>query len=178
MYNKEKETKGKENNIGKWICIVMGLSLAGVTIYNVVTDAAKFFTANVTSVLSIGAVLLVSYYLTQVKNDKRKWIDNVENMIDKIQQEIHNTEAYEGPEKMCLLHQRSINNKIEFLQSKKISSISNDLNYIHDQFQTFRELYSEHMKDTNFPAGMEGDFHRIITNISDKCDIMRIELRS
>lgn len=178
MANEGHERKnGNKRNISKWICIGAIIVLVIIVLYNCVTDWKVFLTTNVTSVLSISAVLIVSYYLTQMRNDERKRIDNVERLIIKIQQEIVSEKVIHGKINMCLLYQRSIANKIGYLRGLDLTKINDDLKYIDEQFITFKDLYGSHMNDTDFPESMEQDFQRLIINIIDRCDEMLVDLR-
>ena len=174
--SKEKNKRNR-NKTSVIVCIIAAAILLSVAIYNIVVDSTGFWKTNVTSLLSILAVLFISYYLTQMRNDERKKIDNIERLILKIQQEVASEKIIHGKSNMCLMYQRSINNKIEYLQNENLTSISDELKYIHEQFQSLRDMYGEHMNDSNFPGSIEPDFNRIIVNIVDKCDMMLIELR-
>lgn len=174
--SKEKNRRDR-NKISVIVCIVAVVILLGVAIFNIITDAAGFWTTNITSLLSILAVLFISYYLTQMKNDERKRIDNIERLILKIQQEVTDEKLIHGKRNMCLMYQRSTNNKIEFLQNQNLVSICDGLKYIHEQFQSLRDMYSDNMNDPDFPDSIEQDFRRIEVNIVDRCDMMLIELR-
>ena len=174
--NKEGNKRGKPRK-STVICIGAVVILSGVGIYNLIVDWQKFLTTNITSLLSIFAVLLISYYLTQRKNDERKRIDNIERLILKIQQEVTKDSLIQSKSNMCLLNQRSLNNKIEYLQKQGLSLINKELEYIHEQFQTFRDMYGDHMNEPETIKSMEQDFNRIVVNIVDKCDFMLIELR-
>lgn len=159
------------------ICVIAAIILFVLGLYNAVKNAEDFWSTNITSLLSISAVLFISYYLTQMRNDERKRIDNIERLVMKIQAEISSETLYCGKSNMCLMYQRSLNNKIEYLQEQNLSSIGSGLDYIHEQFQTYRDMYADHMNDTDFPASIEQDFSRIVVNIVDRCDKMLIELR-
>lgn len=174
--SKEKNRRDR-NKTSIIVCIIAAIILIGIAIYNIVVDSAEFWTTNITSLLSISAVLFISYYLTQMRNDERKRIDNIERLILKIQQEVADEKMIHGKSNMCLMYQRSTNNKIEYLQAQNLSSISDELKYIHEQFQSLRDMYGDHMNDADFPNSREQDFSRIVVNIVDKCDVMLVELR-
>ena len=67
-------------------CVIV--FLLGIGIYNIVVDAGAFFTASIYQIISLLFAIVITYLLTQRKNDKRRKNDMLDKMILGIQKDI------------------------------------------------------------------------------------------
>ncbi len=169
----------------KWITgivfIFITVIIFAVAVYSVFSTGSVFFHISVFQVLSLLFVLYITYFLSQRRNDERRKIDIVDKMIFKIQEDVVKSELInyksEEDKSMALLLQKSIANRLEYLNDSKIGSdIKGELEYIIAEVEKMREFYGSHMNDEEYMKKSSNDFRKYIVNISDKCNLMHIKL--
>ncbi|MPM96456.1 hypothetical protein SDC9_143619 [bioreactor metagenome] len=125
--------------------------------------------------------LVFAYYFTQKNIDNRKIKEIIEDIIIKIQIEISNDSSYifekDFDKKVIMLKLRNLNNKIDILESaKKELKISEEVNYIHKEFDEYRESIGENLEDINFLITNQKEFMKKLQNIDNKCDELKMRL--
>ena len=157
--------------------VCFAIIIGAVSIYNICTNDS-FFELSVSATLNLAIIIFISYYLTQMRNDKRKQQESIERLIVKIQSEVIRPGLFNGDceYKIKLLHQRSITNKIEYIKKLGLAKIATDISYIDTEYNTLRDLYSNHMNNSEDINKLRPDFEKHIMNIADRCDMILIEI--
>lgn len=160
-----------------WIVLIFVAMVAALTIYNLIKNT-DFFDASMSSLISIVAVLLISYYLTQRKNDDRRKLENVDRLLTKIQEELKNKEICDASSEekieQALILQRSLGNKLKYYMDYCNEKEKRDAKYMFEEFKRVRELYGNHMNDSEYIRKSKGDFKNILTKIDDKCEELHL----
>lgn len=126
-------------------------------------------------------VVFVSFYLVQRKNDRRKKIEKIEQIVSKIQEiindpSIYSVSAEESKQKALMLH-RTCSNKINLLRDTEMSDEENKciLN-ISDEFRRIREFIGEHLEDQGYIDKSKTTITNYIVKIDDLCDTLQLLL--
>ena len=160
-------------------CVIV--FLLGIGIYNIVVDAGAFFTASIYQIISLLFAIVITYLLTQRKNDKRRKNDMLDKMILGIQKDISEKTlvcyATEEERSIALLLQKSLASRLEYLKNARMcASIVDEIDYISKEMENLREFYGSHMTDKEYMEKSSTDFEKYIVNISDKCFSIRLKL--
>lgn len=162
------------------LIFLLVLAVACLAVYNLITNLKDFFTTSMVPLLSVLVVIFISYFLTQIKTDERRKLDCIEKIINKIQNEMKHSKTFQvsslEENKMALLYQKSIANKIEYIISLNIDVIKDQMKYVETEFFSLRELYGNHMHDSDYMDKSKDDIEKRIVNITDKCDEIMLKL--
>lgn len=156
--------------------------IAIVAIFNLMNNGELFWQATFYQIMSLLAVVFITYFLTQRLNDKRRKIDTVDHLLNEIQMMVNRQELHgyiESQDKsMALMYQRLLANKVECLKryGKLGADIQNDVNYISNQCEEMKEFYGTHMEDKEYMKKSLMEFQKYTLNISERCDNIRIKL--
>lgn len=160
--------------------IIAGLFLVTMGIIN--RDTPDFWKMSFFNIVTIAIAIYFAFYLVQRQNDKRARIDKIEKLLNKIQVLITKEESYklyEQDKNNILISFRSLSNKLEALTQVGKSYIAKeDIVYLSDQFQTYRELHGNHVHSNDELKTLEMDFKKHIANIDDKIDQIIVKLLS
>lgn len=161
--------------------VITLVCILGISVYNIVVSSEEFFDATVYQIISLLFALIITFLLTQRKNDYRRKIDMIDKMIAGIQEDLSSREfvLYETDAQMniALLKQKSLANRIQYLMDSKIhNKIGKDVEYIAKEMENLREFYGAHMKDKDYMDKSSADIEKYIVNINDKCFSMRLKL--
>lgn len=141
----------------------------------------EFFDTSITSLLSLITVIYVSFYLTQKINDKRKKLDHIIELLEKIQVTINNDDFIalqdkNAREKALMLH-RKISNKIEIIKDYRYhSDLLKLINEMVKDLQEMRNLYGEYTPGSSLSNDDDREIHRIINRIDHNCDKLQTAL--
>lgn len=172
----------------KTITIVIVIVLAGLTIITGVCNwiyNEDFFSASITQVLTLAITLSIAFWATQYKTDVRKMKEHVEDVIEKLQILVFNTQFYSIPadgdkdvlQKQIYATNRKINNCISILEEYgKVLKFKKEIDYIRGEFETYRSRIGEHINDLDYLSKSENEFKRTAENIDTKCDYIILSL--
>lgn len=165
------------------IACIIGVVFGALTIYNIFYNSEGFWKISIYHILSLVFVIFISYFLVQKRTDERQKVSMVDKMIEDIQKSVSMdvVVGYETEEdrKQALLYQKSIANRIDYLQKSSVCSvIKEDLEYIKKEMESLREFYGNHMNDKSYMEKSTTDFNKYIVNICDKCYAMRLQIYS
>lgn len=163
------------------IVIFGSIVLLCIGVYNICTNGKSFFEASVYQVISLIFVLLITFYLTQMKNEERRKIDMLDRMLIDLQNELNADRfiKYETEDDihMALLSQKSVANRLAYLrESGLFPKIMEEIKYIDNEITHLREMYGEHMNDKEYMNKSKKDFDKYITNAEDKIFSVHLKL--
>lgn len=133
----------------------------------------EFYSASLIDVMTIGIAIFISFLITQYGDNKRRRNDCIEHVILEIERMVSDEEIVDSKSNMTLLKQASCANRIKYLKDAKFSDIEEDIEFIEQQFQEIRDLYSNHKDDL---LTVKNDLERHQKLICDKCNKVRINL--
>ena len=159
------------------IIILIVLAILGeINIYN--NGWQEFVKMNAYEIFTIAIALLVTYYLTERKNDIRKLNNKIENICGNMQvylrEEYGITPSRPNKERV-LMNIRYISNKIHILErlSEKNKEIKDAVNYIKIEHNKYREFVTDNFdqEDVYFQEeNRQEKLKSIINNIDNKLD--------
>lgn len=170
----------KRNIIRIIITISLALVFISLFIYNFKNNST-FFDIPVYTILNLIVATFFAFYLTQKKQDERKFKETAERLIYKIQNTISSEKMYrikneKDIEDLKLTH-RTISNRIETLDKLKDKlNYKKEIEYIKDKFKTYRELFGNHINDVNHLTNSERDLFNFIELIDNKLDEILLSL--
>lgn len=150
--------------------------LGGVNIYN--NGWKDFIKMNAYEIVTIAIALLVTYYLTERKNDIRKLNNKIENICNNMQvylrEEYGITPSKKNKEKV-LMNIRYISNKIHILEklSEKNKEIKDSISYIKKEHKKYIEFVDDNFDQEDIYFQEENRREKlksIINNIDNKLD--------
>lgn len=137
----------------------------------------KFFELTVGNSISAMISLYVAYYLTEIRNNERKYKEKAEDILNKIQvlvsEPSFTCDNYELREHR--IRQRTLNNKITLLEkiSQKLTC-EDDVKYIRQQFDDYREFIDAHIEDVEHLKKSKPELMKFAANIENKCDEIKV----
>lgn len=152
-----------------FVCICIGLG-----IHNFNTNS-EFLKTPLSTIVTILIAVIVSYFLVQKKTDDRRKNEKIDKLLYKIQ-DIILEEDFLVAEKGSLIKQRSIVNKIQYLQENIDNKFENDVCRIREQFDILREFYSEHYQDEEYMKKSQNELMNYIRLVDDACDKIHMKL--
>lgn len=181
----EKSEKTMKEKITNFIiCILILFSLV-LGIYNSCANTSDFFNASATQILTLLITIGIGFWITQYRNDQRKAKEQVESIVTKLQQIVTNERFYiiscEGDvdetKKYLNTTNRKINNYINILtEYSKMLSFSQEISYIGEEFNKYRNTIGYHIHDLEYLSKTEQDFKLISENIDTKCEYIILSL--
>ncbi len=172
----------------KIITFILVIVLAGLTIATGICNwihNEDFFSASITQVLTLAITLSVAFWATQYKTDVRKMKEHAENVIEKLQALVSDSQFYSIPadgdkeaiQKQITTTNRKINNYISILNEyAKTLNFKTEVEYIRGEFETYRTRVGEHINDLEYLSKSEAEFKRAAENIDTKCDYIILGL--
>ena len=154
--------------------VIILTSIASLFIYNLMTYDA-FWKASFVDIFTIGFAIIISFYIVEKNNDRRKRNDCIEHIVMEIEQ-LLNSEIIFKMGKETLNYQASCANRIKYLKDANFLDIQEDINFIADKFEEIRMLYSNHNNSKKNLDSVYEDFKRNQQYICDKCNKIRIWL--
>lgn len=140
-------------------------------------DNTFFFDATAIELIMLLVGILLTFFYVERRNDKERKNIAIEHLIDSIEGIVDNPKFCTLDEnRTALMLHKSCGNKIKYLKDASIKEFKDDIDFISNEFDEIRALYSEHMENENELKMLENDFKRHVQNIRDKCDKIRINL--
>lgn len=167
----------------KIIWVVPVLFLGAIIYVGVInyTNNSEFMNASVTQIITLLIAVIITFYITQYKNDQRKIKDYAESIIRKIQNVVMD-EGFisfdEGTEtKQITMVNRKMSNYIDVLKkyAEKLN-FSTDAKYIEEEFQRYREFVDEHISDIEYLNKSATTLQNHAEKIEQKCDLIIFNL--
>lgn len=127
-------------------------------------------------------VIFISYFLTQRRNDKRKYIDTVQVVIQRIfeilkSEKLH-TITTKDDVNFVRITQKRIDNELKVLQENIDSAeCLEKVNYIKTQFDAYWNLVSNHIDDVTHLANSNRDLLNYITNMEGKLSELMFDIQ-
>ena len=173
---------GKGGNIGYRIGVggtIGAIVLIGI--YNIIKYGQDFFKASIYQIVSLLFAIIITYLLTQKKNDARRKADMLEKMFLGIEKDITDKSLIQfvtvDERNIALLQQKSLASRLEYLKEAKICvDIASDVEYMAKEMENLREFYGAHMSDKDYMEKSTADMEKYIVNITDKCFAVRLKL--
>lgn len=171
--------KGKKGNIA--IVIIGSMILLCLLGYNVYAKGKVFFEASIYQIISLMFALLITFFLTQMKNDERRKLDMLDKMLIDIQKDLNDENILkfetEDERSMALLHQKSVANRLKYLVDNNLfPELEEEIKYIDNEIGHLRDMYGEHMTDMEYMRKSKKQFTLYITNVEDKIFLAHLKL--
>ena len=173
----------KQTKITLIVVVIAGIIIS-ITIFNLCSNET-FLTASITQILTLAVTLGIAFWATQYKTDIRKTKEHAEDVIRKLQSIVSDKQFYSIPaegnkeeiQKLVNSTNRKINNCITILcEYSKTLGFNEEINYIHNEFEKYKERTGEHINDLDYLSKSEDEFKRISNNIDFKCDYIILSL--
>lgn len=149
------------------ICISLG-------IYNLINNQ-EFFKTSFSTIVSIIVAVVLSYFLAQRKTDTRRKKEKIDSLLYKIQNIMLSNDFYTVKTENLIL-QRSIANKIEYIEENIGSDFKDDIKRIKENFERYRNTYGNSYADSKNMNNSERELRNYIALIDDVCDKIHIKL--
>lgn len=165
------------------LLVLAVLVMAVINIF--VLHNSDFWEISIAQVLTLLVAIVVAFWATQRKNDKRKIKEQIEKITEKIQMEVSspdfvNFDVNSNPEevqKRITMATRKLTNCINILwEYSKILDISEEIRYIEDQIKGYRDFVSVKVGDLDYLSKSETHLRKYAENINSKCDFIISQL--
>lgn len=165
--------------------IVVIICIVCAAIYNMFANCSSFWNINITQVLTMIIAVCIAFEAAQFKNDERKLKEQAEKIIAKIQFIVNepaftsfpNSGDGESLKRQNRIAIRKLHNCINILKEySNISNISNDVDYIEEQYKSYNDFVSEHPDDLDYLSKSEIHLKKYAENIDSKCDQLLLKL--
>ena len=160
--------------------ILLSIGMLGLVLHNINTND-DFFKTSITNVLTLIVAVVLTYYMSQRRNDVRRKKDVVSKILDKICVLISDSRMCEITEKkdveFILINIRTISNKITCLESLSVQlGYKNELDQIKNIFSEYEDFVSEHISDIDYLKKSRKDLSNKIALIEKKCDTILVNI--
>lgn len=156
------------------------IALVIVGIFNVSNDlSGTFFEATLIDIMSVAVVVLLVFYLTELRSDARNKKEAVDRLIARLinlldDQVFYNIES-EKEVKVIMIKQRDIKNKLEILRNCNLLA-DEDISYASDQFTAYWECVSEHIRDFDYLKKSSTQLQKHISNMQNRLEKSAISI--
>lgn len=162
-----------------WVLLIFSIFVFALFFFNLLTNK-DFWISSASSIFSIFAVLFLSYYLTQKRNDQRKKLENYDRLICKIQDELYNEAMFcansKEEQNKALNLQRSLGNKLKYFMDFCDEELKDDAKYMSDEYVRLKTLYGNHMSDVDYINKSKEDFKNGLCKIDDRCEELHLKI--
>lgn len=172
----------KTHNFDLRVIIIGVISLAilfFVGLHNFYKNKCLFFNTTLIDILNLIFMAIFTYYLVELKSDKRKKQECIEDFIRKIQSMLDDKRFYKIDSEESLeyirLIQRSVKSKIEVLKKFQDDNLIQDINYIQQQFDEYWQIVSDNINNISNLAILNNTLYRHINNMQNKLDQIIVE---
>ena len=163
------------NTIKKYLLPVIGVVII-ITLLFINFSSTTFWNASFTEIITIGMAVFISFYLTEKLNDKRRRNECIEHIILELEQMMNEEYIFSIDKKKSFMYQRSCANRIKYLKDANFQDIREDINFIANEIETIKDLYSNHNQNKKSLEAHFADFDKHRNLICDKCNKIRIGL--
>lgn len=169
----------------KPLCVlifVLAIVLFAVSLISIHFHSAKtFFAINISNIISIGVTIVFSFILVQNLTDERKQREVVDNIIMDLKTSLSDNKYYiitgETDKDSLLDSIRVLANNVDYLSNVNSKFINqNDVTYIKDIFEEYRNLIGDHITDLSYLSKSKKELERKINLIDSKLTNMRLEI--
>lgn len=166
--------------LGNIISGIAFIVILGIAIYNGFNNS-DFWEISIGPVITLLIAIILSYYLTQRKNDKTHVNEKIDHLVYKIQDTILEdtflSAENEQIQRTNLINHKIIANKINQLKEIcKDQKVIENLTHIEREFSELREFYGEHYKDTEYMKKSDAQLKNYVAQIDNYCDAIHILL--
>lgn len=156
------------------LVILFWLGCLALGIYNGIKNP-DFLVTPLSTIISIGVAVVVSYFFVQRKTDDRRKKEKIDKLLYKVQEIILNDNFIEVRDENLII-QRSVINKILYLEDGVDNDIKGDISRIREKFEEFREFYGNHYKDIAYMNKSKKELLNYVRLIDDFCDKIHMKL--
>jgi hypothetical protein len=169
-----------KNIVGRPVIGLFIILYLVLLVYNIF-NYDKFLEIPLYNMINIAIAIIVAYYFVQKKNDERKLKEIVEDIVGKIQDSVNSELAnifQDGNDRKRVLRiLRSTNNRIEQLNNiKEKLNLKDEVEYINEKYNCYREFIGDNLNQLESISQNGIDLHRLLSDIEDKCDELRIKM--
>lgn len=171
---KQKKSVRVANDVMKNVVWGAGLFIAAVAAYNIVVND-KFWEMSLFQVMTLTATIFLAFFLSQKLTDDRRREEKAESLLMIIQEELQDPRFTDMNSQEDIdyvgIKNRRIANTIDCLQeiSDKVG-ITEGVGIIKNKFESYEELYGNHVADLVHLQSSKIDFENIIVCIKDECE--------
>lgn len=145
------------------LILIIGV-LIFLVVFNLVNND-KFFEASLSSCLSIGCVVGLSFFLVQTNTDKRRKKDILLRLLLAIQALITDKNAYiidsNTSQESITMRNRSISNYLNILEEHSVRfNLKNDVLGLKLHFREYEELIGDHIADMRYLQNSQKELQR------------------
>lgn len=168
---------GRRNKI---IISVVMIGVLGTGIYSCFKNP-DFWKISVGNVLTLLVTLVITFLLTQKMTDERRKKDAVAKILDRLYILVSDPRMVKIQEKETVdfvnIQNRTISNKISCLEKfAEDFGFTDDVNKMKGDFDTYEQLFSDHMNDLDYLGKSEKMFCNQIKLLDNGCDNILVKL--
>ena len=134
-----------------------------------------FFTANIIDIITILLGTIITIYISESMTDQRRKNDCIEHVITEIENLVKDDNNF-SMNKIALINQTSCANRIKYLNDVSFSEIKEDMEFISNNFENIKDIYSNHNSSEEGLENVRIDLDKFRAQIIDKCCKIRISL--
>ena len=162
------------NNVPICIEILLVLAISCVLIIKNCRDNT-FYKANLVNIATLIIAGIITVAISDRNNRRNRRNDCIEHLVLEIEKMVSDDSAFSKND-MALIVQQSCGNRIKYLKEAGFKDIDDDVEFISTHFEELRLLYSENSQNDAKLNGVKETMQRLRSNISDKCNKIRVSL--
>ena len=164
----------------KWsLTLLFTAALVVFVLYNIKHND-KFWEASAVNVITILIAVVISYFFVQKRNDRRKQMDILLELISRLQLQISSEKAYDftgQTREEIMMRNRDINNKVQILTEVGESFLlKEDMKFVRQKTDEYLALIGDHSTDLDYLIKSKKELQRPLNLISCKLFSMSISL--
>lgn len=180
-----KKGKSKKGLTFHLVMIIIVISIIISILNLLVFDSCNFLKVNIAQILTIVVAVLIAFWATQKKTEERRIKDQIEKVTYKIQEVVvspnfvtfDTSDSAENVQKLINMNTRKINNCVTVLKEySEIFDIKDEINYISEQVNSYRNFVSVKINDLDYLSKSETHLRMLSKNINSKCDYIILKL--
>lgn len=144
-------------------------------------DKDKFFSVNLTQLLTLSVAFFLSFYMTQLFNKKRRVVDSICKVLDQLEKEVTDSKMYifssEEERSDALMQQRRINNHFELLRGcAQEFKFDKTLSMAVKSYDEYKEFYGNHIQDTDYLAKSKNELRRPLDTVANMVTQIKLDI--
>ncbi len=155
--------------------------IVGLAIYNIITNQKSFFTFPIKDLITVLMAIIVSYYLSHKKNDKRKLKEEADDVVEKIQKitiilrDCDIMDAEMQPKILVLI--KNIKSKFMILDAvaDKVG-IAEEIAYCLDKLEKYEKLLASEPTNRQGLLALQAKAYDYLSDIDNHLDEVQIKL--
>lgn len=141
----------------------------------------KYLSLPFSSILTISVAIFISYFLTQQRNDKRKFADTTLIIIERLFAILSSPKLYtitiDEDITFIRISQKRIDNALDILSKNiKDESMLTKVTYMKNQLNMYWEHISNHLTDFSFLQKSQPELLNYITNIEGRLSELMFDI--